>query len=288
MPSPPPLLTFFHSALRSFTSTFQVLRSVPSVPIPPTLQTLYILDSSFNPPTRAHLRIASSALETSSASGPTRLLLLLAINNADKAPKPASFEHRLAMMTVFAEDLLTSLEDTKTQSLEGDIAIDIGVTTLPFYVDKATAIASSGVYNRPGSSSSIPVQQIHLAGFDSLPRIFNPKYYPPNHTLEPLKELFTHHRLRVMYRPDDDWGGKKEQDAYLQELRDGKRENEGGKREWADRIELVEGKAGGEEVVSSTKARRAASSGDMEALRKMCTEGVADWVSNEGLYKEGE
>lgn len=188
------------------------------------------------------------------------------------------------MMTIFAEDLLKSLEDRKT---EGEIAIDIGVTTLPFYVDKAIAIASSGVYKSAESSSpSTPVQQVHLAGFDSLLRIFNTKYYPPKHTLEPLKELFTHHRLRVTYRPDDDWGGKKEQDAYLQDLRDGKREEEEGNREWADRIELVKGKAEGEEVVSSTKARRAVKRGDMEALRGMCTEGVAEWVCNEGLYKE--
>ena len=90
----------------------------------------------------------------------------------------------------------------------------------------------------------------------------------------------------MTYRLDDDWGRKEEQDAYLQDLRDGRREEERGKREWADRIELVEGKVEGEEVVSSTKARRAVGRSDMGALGRMCTDGVVGWVCKEGLYQE--
>ncbi len=46
--------------------------------------TLYVLDSSFNPPTRAHFDMAVSALEHDRGAAPKRLILLLATRNADK------------------------------------------------------------------------------------------------------------------------------------------------------------------------------------------------------------
>src|SRR5271154_5614845 len=63
---------------------------------------LYILDSSFNPPTKAHLKLSLSSLP---AEQPSTVLLLLAIQNADKAAKPASFPHRLAMMELLAREI---------------------------------------------------------------------------------------------------------------------------------------------------------------------------------------
>src|SRR5450432_1859290 len=91
-------LKSYTTALKSFASspsTFRILSSLPvrsqsSQPLPPP-KTLYILDSSFNPPTLAHLRILTSAL-TEKTPLPRRVLLLLATQNADKAQKPASFE----------------------------------------------------------------------------------------------------------------------------------------------------------------------------------------------------
>jgi len=133
--SMPQLLQQFRASLKAFaasTSTFQLLITVPVSRSPSTSppKTLYVLDSSFNPPTTAHLRIASSALEHDpSGSCPKRLLLLLATQNADKASKPASFEHRLAMMTLFAQDLQSHLRNSNAASGHPEVApVDIGVT----------------------------------------------------------------------------------------------------------------------------------------------------------------
>ena len=272
----------YTSALKDFASssaTFRVLRSIPTNNTPDSSPTksLYVLDSSFNPPSCMHMQIATSALQYDRGAKPHRLLLLFATQNADKAPKPASFEDRLVMMTLFAQEL--QYEAGKSLK-EGRPAVDIGVTKLPYYHDKATSTDESGIYNGQP-------EQVHLTGFDSLIRVFNAKYYPPDHTFAVLEPFLSKHRLRVTYRPDDEWGGREEQNNYVQDIADGKREREGAKSEWADRIELVEGKAEGEEVVSSTKARKAAKN-DPRSLGKYVTPAVRDWITSENLYLEGE
>lgn len=72
----------------------------------------------------------------------------------------------------------------------------------------------------------------------------------------------------------------------MKALADGDREAEGGRREWAERIELVEGRREGEEAVSSTRVREAVKSGDRDMLHKLVSNGVADWVLREGLYAD--
>ena len=187
------------------------------------------------------------------------------------------------MMTLFAEDLLRSLP-AKT-ARDGGVAVDIAITIHPYFTDKSKAITASGIYQPDlATSGEAPIEQVHLVGFDTFIRLLNSKYYPPTHTLTPLQDMFEHHRLRVTYRGDDEWGGWKEQDAYLQDLKDGKREHEGGKNEWADRIQMVEGKKAGERVVSSTKVRKAAQDGDADSLKELCTESVANYALEEKLY----
>jgi nicotinamide-nucleotide adenylyltransferase len=245
-----------------------------------TLETLYILDSSFNPPTLAHLRIASSALGQDATPSCTRLLLLLATQNADKPSKPASFEDRLVMMNLLAQDLRSRVLESPGHSSGPDVPpADIGVTKLPYFIDKAAAIAEADVY--PES-----VEQVHLTGFDTLVRIFDTNYYPPEHTLRPLESFLSRHRLKVTLRPDDGWGGREDQQSFLAGLAQGTREFEGGKREWAERIELVDGRKDGEEAVSSTKARQAVVR-DVAALDKLVTPSIRDWMISENLYAEG-
>ncbi|KAL1968847.1 hypothetical protein VTN77DRAFT_1208 [Rasamsonia byssochlamydoides] len=275
------LRAHYGAALKRFIASsrpFEILNTVPANARSVEPKVLYVLDSSFNPPTLAHMKIAGSALAESPHSS-SRLLLLLATQNADKPSKPASFEDRLVMMTLLAQDLHADLK-ASLQIVQDDLPqIDIGVTKKPYFVDKAAAIEASGVYPSP-------LEQIHLTGYDTLIRIFNPKYYPPEHTLQPLEPFLTRHRLRVMMRPDDEWGGRKEQEEFLLHLAQGGRENEGAKREWARRIEMVEGKKAGEEAVSSTRARKAANSGDDNLLQLLVPENVRDYVISQGLYKE--
>ncbi|KAH7356753.1 hypothetical protein BKA65DRAFT_450543 [Rhexocercosporidium sp. MPI-PUGE-AT-0058] len=291
--NPEQMLTHFRQALQSFRTSnapFRILSSIPkpinSTPLslPPPPKTLYILDSSFNPPTLAHARIILSALQSStSASTPHRVLLLLAIQNADKAPKPASFEERLAMMEVFAQDLLANFKPSSTtQSKQSEVGIDIGVTTLPYFADKYPHISPSEAYPLPET------EQVHLIGYDTLVRLLDTKYYPPSHTLKPIQPFLDKHRLRVTYRADDEWGDRKAQDRYVSDLGEGNRQDVGGLREWVTekRIEMVEGRREGEEVVSSTKVRNAVADGDKEALGKLVTTRVKEWILTEGLYKD--
>lgn len=274
------LRTQYASALKQFASSskaFEVVGSVPAEPAPVTPKVLYVLDSSFNPPTLAHLRIASSALAEN--PGPSsRLLLLLATQNADKPSKPALFEDRLVMMDLFARDLRSALQGSAGSSTPDTLPqVDIGLTKKPYFIDKAAEIETSGVYPKS-------LEQVHLVGYDTLIRIFNPKYYPPTHTLQPLEPFLTQHRLRVTMRPDDEWGGRAEQEDYLRHLAQGGRESEGAKKEWAQRIQLVDGKGTDDRAVSSTRARQAAKS-QVNDLDFLVTANVRDYIVSHELYK---
>lgn len=285
-----PLVPNLRTALRAFTaspSPFRVLTTITSsTAFYAPVKTLYVLDSSFNPPTLAHLRIAMSALlhDKNANSSPTkRLLLLLATQNADKAPKPASFEQRLAMMTIFASELvqrMRSYNDEKSAHEANVVAVDVGVTKSPLYLDKATVLDRSGQY---GDVDSGP-EQVHLTGFDSLIRLLDPKYYPPDHSLHPLQTLFSKHRIRATRRTDDQWGGRKEQDAYVEALAKGEKEKDGAKSEWSSKIELVDGRQEGDEVVSSTKVREASRNRDKEALERLVPKGIVDFIFEQRLY----
>lgn len=278
------LRTQYASLLKRFTASskdFDILTTVPA-DRSPAPKILYVLDSSFNPPTLAHLRIASSAL-LERLEPSSHLLLLLATQNADKPSKPALFEDRLAMMELFAHDLRAHLaaKSSKAASPEPSSfdrmpTIGIGVTKKPYFVDKALAIEASGCY-------PTPLEQVHLIGYDTLIRIFNAKYYPPAHTLEPLSPLFSRHRLRVTLRPDDEWGGREEQRVFLRGLAQGDREDEGGCRQWAEKIQLVEGKTAEEQVVSSTKVREAAQSASPD-LSRLVSSRIREFVLSERPY----
>ncbi|KAJ5811129.1 Cytidylyltransferase [Penicillium robsamsonii] len=278
------LRTQYASLLKRFitsTKDFEVLTTIPPDHSAES-ETLYVLDSSFNPPTRAHLRIASTALLENPKPRP-RLLLLLATQNADKPSKPASFEDRLAMMELFARDLRVHLASSPafsgsglTPGVETVPLIDIGVTKRPYFVDKAAAIEASDSY-------PVALEQVHLTGYDTLIRIFDNKYYPPDHTLKPLEPFLSKHRLRVTMRPSDEWGGREEQLEYVAALARGDRDGEGGRREWAKRIQLVNGSAPTDRPVSSTRAREALESAPQD-LNWLVPEQVRQFMLSEQPY----
>lgn len=321
------LLEFFSRALASFKSSgskFQVICTVAPPtsngplpqPVPPRTKppTLIVLDSSFNPPSRAHLRMATSAIYdrvdlkgSGQATRASRLLLLLAINNADKAPKPAAFEQRLAMMWAFAGDIHNALLSEKQGAEASDglakgeeqerLSIDIALSTQPFFHEKCAAIAESAFYEVNGAGE---MEQTVLAGYDTLVRILNPKYYGPpaeagqvsgGAVKTPMQKMldpfFARAKLRVTMRTDDGWGSKDVQLSYLEDLLnvDGL-SRIGGSVGWASRIQLVEGRKDGEDIVSSTYARVAAKERDWSMLDKMVTPGVRWWVEEERLYTE--
>lgn len=287
------LLPDLESALHSFTSSpakFRVVRTVNDTPTQP--KTLYILDSSFNPPSFAHFTLASSALKNPDRreESPYRLLLLFSTHNADKAPSPASFVQRIALMTIFAEDLSQSLKSAKVSSSVdiSNISIDIGLTKEPYYSDKSEAIAQT----KPPFYASNP-RHVHLVGYDTLIRFCNPKYYPKHDPpLSALKPFFgAGHKLRVTQRPTDasdessrEFGTTEEQAKYLQDLKNGKQEAAGFEPAWAENIDMVEAEEG--VGISSTRVRNAAKEGRWDIVSELCTEGVAAWIKDQGLYSE--
>ena len=286
------------SALKTFQSSdsrFVLLKTVrPSTLTPedPTSatkddspKTLFILDSSFNPPSIAHQALAMSALKKSSSdrfTKPHRLLLLFATMNADKAPSAASFDQRLTLMTIFAADLLQSLK-AEADEYSVPTAVDIGVTTVPYYTDKSAAIESEGAQWYPDKP-----KHTHLVGFDTLTRFFAAKYYPkfdpPFSALNPYFDAG--HGLRVTLRPDDDLGSIDDQREFVKRLGNGEMEKDGGRREWANQVELVEPNA--KVGVSSTRVRKAAKKADWEVVEELCTQGVAAYVKRESLYQDDD
>lgn len=250
-------------------------------------KTLFILDSSFNPPQVAHLSLATSALAASRSRypAPHRLLLLFSTHNADKSPAPAAFEHRLAMMGLFAQDLSEKLSskgtDSKATSEEqAAIAIDVGLTTKPYYNDKSAEIDVMEAY--PGGP-----RHIHLVGFDTFTRIFTAKYYPDHSPpLSALEPFFEKHGLRITVRPDEEGGEyatAEAQKGYWKTIKDGEMEDVGGKAAWAEEIEMVEAEEEAADV-SSTRVRKAVVRGEWGEVEKLCTPSVARYVKEQGLY----
>ena len=145
------------------------------------------------------------------------------------APQPASFVDRLIMMTLFAHDLLNHIPSSNALYTP---PIDIGIIKHARFLEKASTLRSA--YPNIG-------EMTFLAGFDTLIRLFDSKYY--GGTLEPLAPFFNErNRVRCSFRPMEEEGyeeWRKEQERYLEEIKEGKREGEGCLREWGSKVELT-------------------------------------------------
>ena len=142
------------------------------------------------------------------------------------------------------------------------------------------------------------MEQVVLAGYDTLIRIFDPKYYQPASTGSTSPEtedkspmhtqlgpFLRRAKLRVTLRPGDEWGGAAEQRSYLDHLLQGDGARSTGEaRKWADRIELVEGHEDGNTVISSTYARDAAQDRDWPGLRRLVSPTVGALIEEQALY----
>ncbi|KAL6855467.1 hypothetical protein ACO1O0_006614 [Amphichorda felina] len=305
-PNPRALVEFFARSLTSFTTSGEAFRilctlphphspSTPPQPRPPQhpIRNLIVLDSSFNPPTTAHAAMvrAAAAAASSSPSG-TRILLLLAVENADKPPRPASFPLCLGMMEALGRELLLGGGD-------GGVSVDLGVTRMPFFHDKARAIAESGCYGdydgSPGGGGGGGAgggggggvgEMTFLAGYDTLVRIFQPRYYGGEEGMRAaLDPFFARARLRVTMRTDGEWGGREEQEEFVRELAEegGKLDEVGGRREWMRKVDLVDGFGGD---VSSSRVRGVVRTGGYQELDGLVGGEVKAWIEREGLYRE--
>ncbi|KAK6347627.1 hypothetical protein TWF718_005466 [Orbilia javanica] len=219
-----------------------------------------------------HLALQALRKYSQNDDSSTSLLLLLATTNADKPPSPASYDHRLAMMCLLAEEIQNIYTSTPSSPSTSAVTpqIDIGITPHPRFIDKSSDLSS-----HPFFPSEI-TRQIWILGYDTLIRLLNPKYYPPTHTLSALHHtlLSSTNRLLVFTRPGTDLGTPQSQHEYTDSLDPS----------IANKVDMVV-PDDVEEVngVSSTNVRNGVKNGTQEWKRGVCS-GVAEWIEKEGLY----
>lgn len=183
---------------------FSILRSTdPSGLVNGNTRRICILDSLFNPPHLAHYALAKEALrykyentdlDREGANPKTQipLILLLLVKNADKGHTTSVEEisHRLEMMLLMADYLHENL----------GVHVTVAVTNHAKFVDKSSSVLS---YLKLEYSQY--VQQLKLTflvGFDTLLRIFDPKYYVPDKLLDSLNEFMQTTDLFCLTRND--------------------------------------------------------------------------------------
>ena len=178
--------------LRNSSSTFQIIDGPLSLKraggAVPSTSTLLVLDSSFNPPHWGHFTLIKKASEfymEHENAKKLNVLLLLSVNNADKKPKPATFDKRLDMMCIFADVIRARLKQIS--------GVSVGVTTYGKFVDKDRVIRSEFT-----DSSDV----VYLVGFDTIVRIFDPKYYAPNSLSVALRDFMKYSQLFCLTRRD--------------------------------------------------------------------------------------
>ncbi|CAG8457235.1 23998_t:CDS:1 [Dentiscutata erythropus] len=266
-----------------------------------------ILDSSFNPPTKAHMQLLLESLKNHSNTKTNNnskffdaCLLLYAIKNADKTPSSsdAGPVDRILMM----ESLASQIHSTE---IEQNIAT--GVITHPLFMDKAKAIHSYFNNNNNNNkltsysidssidSSSIIINyssQISLyfiLGFDTVIRLFNPQYYSNIY-----KELDSFFKIsNIICANRDGYGGRESEEKFFQS--DILKEIIG-ESEKIIRVKLDDNVA----KISSTNVRKAIinieqenDGGDDDKREEMiksilydfCPESVAEFVFQEKLYR---
>jgi len=133
---------------------------------------IHILDSSFNPPTKAHLALARTHQATHNADQANihANILLLSVSNADKkiAASDATYLQRVEMMVLLADTLATSQPDF------GGVAI--ALVNEPLFAQKQN-ILNQFLPSIIGGDSGTNLDLIWQVGVDTLKRLFDTKYY---------------------------------------------------------------------------------------------------------------
>ncbi|TFK33213.1 hypothetical protein BDQ12DRAFT_691414 [Crucibulum laeve] len=170
--------------------------STSSIPLSRPLR-ISVLDSSFNPPTLAHLALGNSRPPHSSthhSEGQERKedydarLLLLSVRNADKSLKPgdATYTQRLEMMRLLVEDVRSSSPQSGSPSKADPRNSNVAIAIIdePTFVGKSKHLLSflktrlASFSPPPPNTIPLPTPQLtFLVGLDTLERLFSPRYY---------------------------------------------------------------------------------------------------------------
>lgn len=186
-----------------------------------------VLDSSFNPPTLAHLALANHPRPRYTSLDPDTppldydaKLLLLSIRNADKNIKStdATYEQRVQMMVEMAHDIVT-YDEHGNSIMPGNVAV--AMIDEPTFVGKSHILQAflrarlyhtdSEIANNESPASTLPLSSelvkypaprlTFLLGFDTLERFFSPRYYTnlDSESEDPIPRM--HAALRTFFAP---------------------------------------------------------------------------------------
>ncbi len=238
--------------------------TVPAEEAADPISSLVVLDSSFNPPTRAHLAMLRATMEQ---FGVRRSLLLLAKQNADKPVLGANLVQRLQMM----ERIAAAQPDPMV----------CGVTAHPLFIDKAVALKTL---------CADDTRVYMLVGYDTWTRIVDPQYYSASDSADARADA-VHAALRTIFsRVDvvvasrepssaanlDDELTFAQQEAAVLSL---PHEVTG------DRLHFLPNEPGVSSD-SSSAIRAAVRAGEGGSARAMLPDCLHEYVESEGLYRE--
>ena len=287
-----------------------------------------VLDSSFNPPHNAHAALFNLAVARyrDQSNGNVNVLLLMSTQNADKPGQSVDqYAHRACMLRLFAKDLTgNSLTTTATaataEKKEVDteagtaINVEVGLTVHARFVDKFYQLLEQSKQQHQQTPDKEPedLQVVFLAGFDTLVRILDPKYYSGQTLANALGGEFEKRvRFMVLTRVDDDSSklsnlvpptgttkvidekdpnntsstdnadGTMNQVEYIKQLSNG--DMPGVPAIWGTKIDLVQAipQSLG---ISSTAVRRSAIEGNISKLESMVCKPVSDYIEKNGIY----
>ncbi|KAH9856626.1 Nucleotidylyl transferase [Lenzites betulinus] len=186
----------------------------PASTLAPSLH-ISVLDSSFNPPTLAHLALANTLPPPTTDVPPSKRshdfdarLLLLSVRNADKQLKPgdATYEQRTEMMVLLAHELArahardvpaaqaqvgTPTSDSAEPEQKHEPNVAVAIIDEPTFVGKSTILhtflcariasllspATSPGVSIPSSPPAPAPKLTFLMGTDTVARLFAPRYY---------------------------------------------------------------------------------------------------------------
>ncbi|KAF8638309.1 hypothetical protein AX17_002329 [Amanita inopinata Kibby_2008] len=142
------------------------LRPPPSRPL-----AISVLDSSFNPPTLAHLALANSP-RPGHADYDARLLLL-SVRNVDKTLKPGDASHaqRVDMMRLLSQHITNTADNIAIALIDEPTFVGKSKRLLSFLKQRFDAMVDTDNTMPP------PVQLTFILGLDTLERLFAQRYY---------------------------------------------------------------------------------------------------------------
>ncbi|KAG0200635.1 hypothetical protein BGX28_006338 [Mortierella sp. GBA30] len=260
---------------KAFQTTLTATNSWPFAADRPASTTrptrIVVLDSSFNPPTKAHYHLLKAAARV----GCDAVLLLLATNNVDKGQTGASAVERLEMMEAMAMD---SISNEKEDSALRHMAV--GLTVHARFMDKAQPILDHYPPNT--------VQLSWIMGHDTMIRLFDPKYYKDVHA--DMAPFFEQCDVICSSRPG--YGTREDMMRFVEQSGHANKvtlvdilDDEGKDKVVANAAESGAGHPGMDiKEVSSTVVRNAVKSQDWTTVERCVLPSVKALIETNGLY----